>query len=120
MALGIEKTKNLVRAGVNLSKQIATATEDGWQWTDTFGFVDEFAEILSVVKTWDELKAELADLTPEERAELYAYFVAEFDIPNDQIESFVEDALMLAFSIISLVEKWKALKTPPAEETPIV
>lgn len=107
---GIDNLKKIVKFACGFTKQAATALADGFQWTDVFGFVDEMAEVPGVVKSLPAVKQELADLTPAERAELHAYLVEEFDIPNDQVEAFIEDAVEFALSAISLVEKFKALK----------
>lgn len=110
MALGIENIKRLVKFSGDLTKQIATATEDGFQWTDIFGFVDEAAQLPGLGKAWPLIRAEWKDLTPEERTELQTYFSEEFDIPDDKIELFIENALMNAISLIALVEQFKNLK----------
>lgn len=107
---GIENLKKLVKFGFELTKQIATANADGWQWTDALSFVDEIAAIPGVVKSFPEIQNELSDLTKEERTELDAYVVEEFDIPNDKVEAFVEDSLQLAVAAVSLVTRWKTLK----------
>lgn len=107
---GIEALKKMVKFACDLTKQINSSLADGWQWTDAISFVDEISAIPGVVKSFPAIKQELADLTPEEREELHAYIVAEFDIPNDSVEAFVENALGVAINIVALVEQWKALK----------
>jgi hypothetical protein len=106
MALGIENLKKLVKFPLDLTKQIANSTSDGWQITDLFAFVDELAAIPGIVKSWKELK----DLDGDERKMLYDFVVTEFDIPNDKVELFVENALLNVVSLISLYEQFKALK----------
>jgi hypothetical protein len=111
MALGIENIKKLVKFTGDLTKQIAESTSDGWQWTDLLAFIDDAAAVPGIGKAWPDIKAEFDDLEPEERTELQEYFVQEFDIPNDKVEAFIENALMNAISLIALVEQFKALKT---------
>lgn len=113
---GIENLKKLVKFGCDLTRQITTALADGWQWTDALGFINEIAAIPGVVKSIPAIQQELKDLTPEERAELYAYLVTEFELPDEKVEAFVENALALAISVLALVEQWKALQ--PAAEVP--
>jgi hypothetical protein len=108
--LGIENLKKMVKLSLDLTEQIANSTADGWQWTDTLSFIDELAAIPGVVKSWKDVSLELKDLSPEEREELYTYVVDEFDLPNDKVELFVENALLQAISLISLVEQFKELK----------
>jgi hypothetical protein len=108
--LGISNLKTLVKFSCDFTKQIATALSDGkFQWLEALGFIDEIMQIPGVVKTWPEIKLEVADLTAEERQELHAYVVTEFDIPNDRVEGFIEYALMNAVSIVAMVEGWKAI-----------
>ncbi len=114
--LGIENLKKLIKFGCDLTKQISTSLADGWQWTDAFAFLDEIAAAPGVVKTFPEIKKELDDLTLEERAELYAYLIEEFDLPDDKVEFFVENSIALAIAAVALVEQWKALKNPPPAE----
>lgn len=106
---GIENIKKLVKFGCDLTKQIAVSLGDGWQWTDALSFIDEVSAIPGVVKSFPAIKQELAELSTEERAELNNYIQAEFDIPNDQTEAFIENALAFALSAVALVEQWKAL-----------
>lgn len=108
---GIENLKKIVKFACDFTKEIASALADGkFQWTEAFGFVDEIMAIPGVAKSFPAAKQELADLSPEEKAELYAYVVEEFDLPNDKVEAFVENALSFAISAVALVEQWKALK----------
>ena len=112
--LGIDNLKKIVKFACGFTKQISIALEDGkFQWTESLGFMDEIMEIPGVVKSFPELKQELADLSTNERNELYEYLVAEFDLPNDKTELFVENSLLFAISALALVEQFKALKTPP-------
>lgn len=107
---GVENLKKVVSFGCGLTGQIAESLKDGWQWTDALSFVDEMAAIPGVVKTLPAVKQELSDLSTTEREELHAYIVEKFDIPNDKVEAFVENAIGVALNVLSLVEKWKALK----------
>lgn len=107
---GIENLKKLVGFGCDLAKQIASSLSDGWQWTDAFSFVDEIAAIPGVVKSFPAIKQELTDLSAEERAELHTFVVEKFDIPNDKVEAFIENALGVAINIVALVEQFKSLK----------
>jgi hypothetical protein len=108
--LGIENLKKLVKFSCDLTKQIVESTEDGIQWTDLFSFVDEAAQIPGIGKSFPQVKAELADLTAEERQELHAYLVDEFDIPNDKLETAIENSLQTALALIALYEMWKSIK----------
>lgn len=107
---GIEALKVLVAFACSLTKQITTSLADGWQWTDAPAFLNEALQIPNVVKNFPAIKQEIADLSAEERAELHAFIIDKFDIPNDKTEAFIEDGLGFALHAVSLVEQWKALK----------
>jgi len=107
---GIENLKKLVKFACDFTKQAASSLADGWQWTDAFAFVDEMASIPGVIKSLPAVKQEIADLSAEERTELFNYLAEEFDIPNDKTEAFIEHSVAFAISALALVEEWKSLK----------
>ncbi len=116
--LGIENLKKLLQFSFDFTRELQSALADGkFRLTELIGFFDEVIQIPGVVRSWPEIKAEFADLDATERQDLYTYFQNGFDIPNDKIESFVENALMNAVSLIMLVEQWKNLKNPPITPT---
>lgn len=105
---GIENLKKLLKFSCDLTKQISEALADGkFVWSEAFGFFNEVMQIPGIVKAFPDIKKELADLDPAEREDLYNYFAQEFDITNDKIEVFIEHALSLALTMVSLVEEWK-------------
>lgn len=114
--VGVENLKRLIKFGCDVTKQLSDSLADGYQWTDLLSLVDELSQIPGVVAALPQVKAELADLSPEERTELHAYLVEEFDLPNDKVEAFIENALSFALAALALIEQWKALKNanPPA------
>jgi hypothetical protein len=117
MALGIDNLKKLVKFSLDLSEQVVESTKDGWNWlTDPFSFLDELSQVPGVAKSWPAIKAELADLSPAERTELLEYIKSEFDIPDDKVEIFVENALQQAASLITLVEEFRKLKNTAAKD----
>lgn len=107
--LGIENLKRLIKFPLDLVKQAAESSQDGWQATDIFSFVDEFNNLPGIVRNWNMAVDELRDLSAEERTQLHEYFKEQFDIPNDQLESFIENALLNAVSLIALYDQFKAL-----------
>lgn len=112
--LGIENLKKLVKFSLDLTENIASALKDGKiTTTEIFGFLPELMQVPGVVKSWKDITAELKELSPQDRQALYEYAADEFDLENKNVESFVEDALLQAISLISLVEKFKTLKQPP-------
>lgn len=105
--LGIQNLKKAAAFGLNLAEEIQKAGADGFTWTDSFGFIDEIAQIPGLLQSGNEIVAEFKDLTDVEKNELVVYLQAEFDIPDDKVEAIVEDALNLALTIVALINKWK-------------
>lgn len=104
---GVENLKKLLKFSCDLTKQIATALEDGkFTWPESLGFVDEVAEIPGVVKSFPAIQKELSELSEDERKELVDYFAQEFDLPNDKAELNIEHALSVAIGLVALVETW--------------
>lgn len=108
--IGVENLKKLLKFSCDLTKQINTAMSDGWSFSDIFGFVDEAAAIPGIAKSFPAISKELADLSKEEKAELETYLQEEFDIPNDSLETVIENSIMQAVSLVALVNEWKNIK----------
>lgn len=105
--LGVENLKKAVKFSIELGQQFEKSGKDGWSWTDSFDFVDEAMALPGIAKAGSSIAAELKDLSNEERDELNAYVAEEFDLENDKVEGIVEDSLNIAFSIVSLVQKFR-------------
>jgi hypothetical protein len=117
---GIENLKKAVRFAIDLGLQIEKSGKDGFTWSDSFSFIDELLQIPGLLKSGDAILAELRELSAEERQELYAYAVAEFDIENDKVEDVVESALGVGLSVLTLVDAIRALNAPPVVDEPPV
>lgn len=113
MPLGTDNLKKLITLGLKITKQIQASLEDKkFQLIELVNFIDELMLVPGVVSSWEDIKAEWQDLEEEERVELHDHFALEFDIPNDKVEAFIENALLQGVSLIALVEQWKDLKNP--------
>lgn len=110
---GVDNIKKLLKFGCDLTKQIAISSADGWQWTDSFSFINEITQLPGVIKALPAIKDELADLSSDERKELNDWFEQEFDLPNDKLEGQIEKALNFVILLLDFIESWKQ---KPAEE----
>lgn len=94
--LGIEKLKTLFAALLSLAAAFQKQLADGAQITDLFALVNEWPNITVVLREakpgWQEFK----DLDGSESADLAQYLSDNFDIPNDELEAKIEQALRLA------------------------
>jgi hypothetical protein len=112
--LGVDNLKKLITVGLEVPKVIADITADGKvTFIELFNVLPIATDLIGVVKSYKEIAAEFADLDDTEREELHTFFAEKFDIPNDLVEAYVEDALEVAFNLISLVARFKTLKNPP-------
>lgn len=107
---GIETLKKAVHLAIAIPFQAAKTVKEKFQLFDILGFIDELKDLAAVIKVRKQIGLELKDLTTEERQELIVYIKAEFDIPDDKLEFFIEKALEWANSTIALIEEVKTLK----------
>ncbi len=108
--LGIENLKKAIHLAISLPIQVIESSKKKIKFLAILNFIDEFKELTQLVKERDKVVAEIKDLSPEERTELLEYIKSEFDIPDDKLESFIENAITWAFSFITLVDEAKELK----------
>ena len=108
MALGTENLKRAVKFVIDFTTQVAATKK--FRFTTIFSFIDDLLELGGVITTWKDVIAEFKDLDDVEKQAIYEYVKQEFDIPNDQVEAFVEDAFQWLLTTISLVERARGLK----------
>lgn len=106
---GIEKSKALIKLVLDAIKQAAVAGQDGWQFTDFFGFIGLTPAINDAIKSFPQVKQELGDVSPAERSEFNTYFANEFNIPNKKVEAFIEHVLDYGMRTVTHVEEGVAL-----------
>lgn len=108
--VSIKETKELVGFALFTVKAVGTSMSDG-----KIGFEDAWRMIELLQKAQPafagvaEVPAEIADLDSAEVDELKKYILSEFDIPNDQLESVIKDALMIGLALARLYGKVKKL-----------
>jgi len=110
MTQGIEKITVAVEILAEFGNIVGAALEDGKINMADVGLLARLPAvamgIFSAVSNVTDIRAELADLDPAEKAELVAIFKARFDIPQEKIEVVVEQAASL---IEVLYEGYKAV-----------
>lgn len=111
MKLGVTNIKKLINIGFAFPKQISISLENGWQMMDALDFTDELFELVSVARSWKDIVAEWKDgIDEQERLDLHQHFSEKFDIPNDEVELWIEDAIMHGVITVRMVERFKALR----------
>jgi len=101
--MGIENLKKAVGLAAAFKNQTTEALADGFQTMDLFGFIDEFAALPAVINGAADLKAELNDLSLEERTELNAYVLSLNVVAEEELEAFIANALDWCFATYKVV-----------------
>lgn len=105
---GIKELKDVLKAAISIGEALA----DGVQLGDIRALLDLPAAIEGI----KEVPAELADLDEFELEELNVFIQSEFDLPDDEVEKFIEDALTWALSTYKLYIRFQNLNEEPEEE----
>jgi hypothetical protein len=105
---GIENLKSTLGGVIKVVKTVDGALED-----KKVSIIEGARIAVAGIQFWmavkkiAEIKAELIDLTPEEKTELYDYFVDEFDLRNDDVESFIEQIVFALTEMSGIFDKIK-------------
>ncbi len=101
--VGIEDLKDVVVSGLDIGQ----ALSDGVDIGDLTALMSLPAAITGI----SNVPGELADMDENERAELHQLVKSKFDIPDDELESFIEDAVVTGLDIGRLALKFKGLRS---------
>jgi len=105
---GIENLKSTLGGVIKIVKTVDSALED-----KKVSIIEGARIAVAGVQFWmavkkvAEIKAEFLDLSAEEKTELYDYFVKEFDLRDDNVESFIEQIL---FALTEMSGIFNAIK----------
>ncbi len=104
--------KEALQLIVSVANAAGKSLEDGKVGlTDLLNFVRAVQDIGPAIQGIDQVPAELANLSDDDKAELFQV-VASLDLPSDQVEAYVEKglkaALLLAELILPLIKKAQA------------
>jgi len=106
---GIETLKRIVTVGISLPKQAAITIKGKFKLIYLLAFIDEARELAEVLAEKEQVVLEFSDLSIAERGELLEWAKEEFDLPDDKVEIFVENALTWGVSTIILFREAKEL-----------
>lgn len=117
--LGIDNLVDVAVDAITLGKEVAEATKDGVQLTDSLVIIGNFDRISRLGKQYKQAYAELRDLTPAEAEQAAMEISVRAHLENDgNVLKTAGVALKLAArtyrhvdNTIDLVEDWKALVT---------
>jgi len=108
---GIKETKDVMTLAASLSEAIYHSLKDGKvTMGDYKNFIPVLGDLLPALGGLEQIPEEIADLTTDEYDELVKHFKAEFDIPDELAEEFVENSFDmggLIFAQVRLFKQWK-------------
>lgn len=107
--LGIVNITKAVVAAINLAEKIDSKLDDGkLSLMEALGVgISSFADIVKVIRSGAQLKAEYKDLDPEERETLIKIVRNEFDLKNDRVEDVIEKAFEFLVNLDYLIASLK-------------
>jgi hypothetical protein len=102
---GIETIKKAVEAGVIVLNTAGKVYEDERVDLSDLVFVPELIAPITTMITLDYaiISAEFSDLSKDEMNELVLYFNEKFDIPQENIEAWIEATLNSVMKIIDAI-----------------
>ena len=87
-------------------KGIVKTAEDGkFQFIELTNFIGAAQAIPAAIEGLNDIPEEFKDLSEEEQAELVQYVADEFDLDNDVVEEWIEDAFKVALDLAKLIDK---------------
>lgn len=107
--MGTENIKKALSLAIKVGQDVANGFADNGK-LDLSEYVEIGVDIIGglpgVLKSFKDIKAEFADLSAEERAEIIDWVGQEFDIHQDKIEEKIEKGLQLINSIVEFIESF--------------
>lgn len=108
--VGIDKIKAAMKLAADLRNTTADALADGtFQWQEAFGFIPSLMQIQGVVNSAAELVEQVKDADHNEREELEAYAKDVLNIPSENVEQFIADAVDWVVATVQLINSGKGL-----------
>lgn len=103
---GINELLDVIRFGVSLGNAMGNALQDKkFNLADLVFFVDSITKMPAAISGIEQVPAQLKDLDEEEKKVILETISKEFDIPQDNVEPIVEDALKIALAILVFLNK---------------
>ena len=106
MKLGIENLKKAVIAAINLAEKIEKNYSDDGKisFVEALGIgASSFGDVLKVIRSGKQIKAEFLDLDSEEKTELINLVHNELDLENDKLEIIIEKSIDFLVGLEELI-----------------
>lgn len=103
--MGIKEIKEVLTLMSSVIKAVDAATKNGLSWDDFYHFVPVVPKVFPALEGIENVDDELFDLTEEELDELKVFVKDELDIPDNQVEMFIEKGLSIALDTAFLIKE---------------
>lgn len=103
--MDMKNTKEALGFTLSLGEGVYGLSDgQGTLLSDALAFVEAAKRAPAAIKDVTLVLPELQDMEPAEQEELKAFVRADFDLPNDQLEALVEQALLAAIEFSELLK----------------
>ncbi|NOY58907.1 MAG: hypothetical protein GXO75_08225 [Calditrichaeota bacterium] len=103
---GIQETLDVIRFGLAVGNSLGKALQDKkFDVADLLYFVDSLTKLPSALSGFEKVPEELKDMEEAEFEVIKETIAKEFDIPQDNIEPIIEDAIKIAVVILVFLKK---------------
>ena len=107
---GIKETKEVLDFTAAIGNATGVSLQDGkFDLMEITNYITALTKLPSAVDGIDQVPEELKDLYGAEAQEILAFFSEKLDLPQEEIETAVEDHLAVGLAFYRLVQKyyWK-------------
>jgi len=105
--LGIQETLDVIRFSAAFGNGLGLTLQDGkFDYSELINFVPSLTKLPAAIGGIDNVWDELLDLDEAEMQTLVETVAAEFDIPQEDTEDFVEEAIDVALKNFAFARKW--------------
>ncbi len=103
----LKQLGDILDLGISLGNAFGESMEDGvLSYSDAFNFATPLMKIAPAIDGGLDGLQEAWDADEADRELLKAYFKEKFDLPQDDIEQRIEEALVFVFSLIGYLKTW--------------
>jgi hypothetical protein len=104
---GIKEVREVIDVAAKLGNAAGKILQDDkFDWGELVEFVPALIALPEAISGISLVGEELKDLSEEEKSQLAQYLVDQFDIPQDDLETAVEDHAAVLLELWMLVKKY--------------
>ena len=109
--LPIDQLKKAIKFGVDTGNVFAAAMEDKvFKPIEAFGFVAPLAQLPEIINSRKEIIAQAKDIDSAEGVEIRAYVRDELKVPNELVETAIDDGIALVLATGKMIQTSIAIR----------